>query len=463
MLSEFSVENFYSINDEIALKFNFPSNRAHSFKQNVIFEYNDPNKRCILNGGIIFGPNASGKSNILKALKYLKLFVDSSYKFDEYDDIMVNLEPFKFNKKKLTKFKIEVIFDDYIKNYDDYIKTYKESTITNETINEIIEKKSYIVNYELFLDSEKMTIENEQLSYREIMKTKVGKTTTLFKRTNDEIIDNASGINEIRRKVEMDNITYKSLLSLIINDINRKYFKEEVENFEYRLIKKFYMDFFRNIYFSRDNVSENFVRELNENEKYRKYILKNLRKFDFAIKDFEIEDITSDVINTLISEETSDDFKKFIEHSLKANRRYRTSAIHYVNKEKYEIPLTSESDGTQKFLNQSYSMYEALLKDGLFVVDEFESAYHHKIQEGIVNNFINQNGKAQFLIVSHNSLLLNKELFAKEQIIFTEKNRRKESTKIKYLSDFEDITYNNHNWVNLYYDGRFGATPEVIF
>ncbi|WP_083319021.1 MULTISPECIES: AAA family ATPase [Staphylococcus] len=455
MLSKFSVQNFYSINEQVTLNFNFSNSKAHAFKQNVIFQYNGPTKRSILNGGIIFGANASGKTNLLEALKFLKAHIDNSYKFDEKEDIMLELKPFKFAKDNSTRFKIEFILE----NVEGY---HNDDLYTNMKHNSNI-KKNYIINYELFLNNKDLSVQYENLRYSEIMKTKVGKEKILFERKHDEVTDNASEINEIRKKVEKDNITFKSLLSLVINDVNKNYFKEEIETFEYKLMSEIHDKCFKNIHFNQRNASDEFMQEINKNKDYRKYVLRNLKKFDFAIKDIEVEDITADLLESVNNSDTPEKIKEMLIESIKSEKRYTTYALHFVNEQKYRMPLSEESRGTQKFLNHSYSMYEALLEDGLFVVDEFESAYHHRIQEGIVNNFINQSGKAQFLIVSHNSLLLNKNLFSKEQIIFLEKDREKESTVLKHLSEYKDVTYNNHNWLNLYYQGRLGAVPEVVF
>lgn len=123
MLSKFSVQNFYSINEQVTLNFNFSNSKAHAFKQNVIFQYNGPTKRSILNGGIIFGANASGKTNLLEALKFLKAHIDNSYKFDEKEDIMLELKPFKFAKDNSTRFKIEFILENVEGYHNDDLYT----------------------------------------------------------------------------------------------------------------------------------------------------------------------------------------------------------------------------------------------------------------------------------------------------------------------------------------------------
>lgn len=441
MLSNFTLNNFYSINEEVTINFNFPSNQSKSFKQNVLFEYNDGCKRSILNGGIIFGANASGKTNIINALDVVKYYVDNSFKFDDQDEIKYLWSNFKLSKKRqtLTSFKLEFIIK------------------TNQS------KGNYhIFNYNFSIDTKDFSIVYEKLVFRKILKTKVSKMYTLFERLDNKIIENHSNINNIINKIEKDNIKHKLLISVLINDINYNYFKGDISTFEYFLINRFYKDGISKIISGNRNASYQFMSALNENSKYKKYILKNLKKSDFAIKDFIVEDISDDLMASFKQHGISEELQHSLLGSMITERSYKTYTIHNVDGQKHKLSLNEESGGTLKFLNQSYSMYEALLNSGLFIVDEFESAYHHKIQESIINNFINQENEAQFLIVSHNPLLMNKELFSKEQIMFVEKERETEQTNLFNLSDF-DVSYNNHNWINLYYNGRFGGVPEVTF
>lgn len=438
MLSKFSVENFHSIQDEIMISFNFPVNRAHSFRQNILYEYFDSCRRCIMNGGIIFGANASGKTNLIKAMQILRAIIENSYKFNSLEDVKVDWEVFLLgeNKNYATHFCIEWVL--------------------------ILDNTEYLVNYDLSINVETFSIEREKLTYKEILKTKVGPSIVLFERENNQVLNYDIQIHNIIKKVEMGNIVHKTLLSLINNDVNENYFSIETNSFEYKLIKMIYDECVYKIIFSNHSASRQFMNSLNHNTEYRKYILKNLRKFDFAIKDFEIEDISDDMIETFERTFIPEEIKKGFINTLKKQRAYRISIIHYIYDNKTVIPLKDESNGTKKFLNQSFTMYEALIKNGLYVADEFENAYHYRIQEGIINNFINQDGHAQFLIVSHNPLLMSKELFSKEQILLLEKDRDKEFTKSYQLSDF-NVSYNNHNWINLYCNGRFGAVPEVLY
>ncbi|WP_157821477.1 AAA family ATPase [Macrococcoides caseolyticum] len=442
MISKISISNFRSINEKVTLNFNFPINRANSFKQNIIYQYKDDGVRCILNGLILFGANAAGKSNVLKGIKEMRKYIIDSHKFDDLNEIYSKIDSFKFNNSSNeTTFEIELVIKDIIADDDE---------------------GDFIINYSFSINSESQTISEEKLIYKKILVTKVSEERLIFYRKHNEVVDNTRTLNKILNKVEQENITHKLLISMIIFEINEAFFEEETTSIDYAICQRLMGFINANLIFEEESFTSTFSSEINNNMEFKKYILENLKSFDFAIKDFEVVDATSELINSLKNANIEFSDKNKLINDIERMRHFNTYTIHNVNGKDVRLGLEDESDGTIKFLNVSFSMYRSLLYNGIFICDEIEKNYHYRIQEGIINNFINQYGNAQFLLTTHNPLLLNKELFAKEQIIFVEKRRDFESTNIYSLSDF-NVSYNNHNWFNLYTDGRFGSVPEVLY
>ena len=199
-----------------------------------------------------------------------------------------------------------------------------------------------------------------------------------------------------------------------------------------------------------------FIEKVNENPNFKEQILAELYDFDFAISDFNIEDITEELIKAVTAfrrdtEKMSEENVENLLNQIKSRNNYKITTVHKVKSQSYELPLDLESDGTKKFLSQSINLFNALMNHSLYISDEFDSKYHIKIQEGILKKFLKQGsgGRAQFLVASHNPLLLSSEFFAKEQICLIEKERSSQSSFITYLNDFKDVSYNNHNWTNL--------------
>ncbi len=443
MLSEFTVKNIYSFFNETTLSFKHPSNRSKAFKQNTIYEFNDNGKKNILNGAIILGSNASGKSNLLKSLKHLSNYIRFSFRYEDYTDSRDFWRPFIFNKnvEETTEFSIEIIVTKSI---------YKNL------------ENDYMINYSFTINNKSKEIEYEKFSYRKVMKSKLSNEKILFHRENDRIIDFTPSYKSFVEKIEKENIDYKLIVSMLFYDINKSFYSEEITRLEYALLESFINFTTIKMNFAEDSSNHEYIQKINEDQEYRKYILDHLNNFDFGIKDFQFEDITEDIISSIPKEDRNSDFLKELINDLKRERKYRVSSIHEVDGNKKSIEIESESHGTKKFLMESVNIYESIINSGIYICDEFESAFHEKIQIGIINSFINSKNTSQFLLVTHNPYLMNKKLFSKEQILFIEKDFTSEISELYSLDDF-DITYNNHNWTNLYLDGRFGAVPEVIF
>jgi hypothetical protein len=208
-----------------------------------------------------------------------------------------------------------------------------------------------------------------------------------------------------------------------------------------------------------------FIEALNNNPDFKKYIVTNLYKFDFAVNDFEIQDISEEFLDSLIKGGLLENADENVKKLFTQLKKYKISTIHNVSTKEYKLPMADESAGTKKFLNHSLRIYESILMEKIYVSDEFDSNYHIFLQEGIIRNFVEPETptKTQFLLITHNPLLLNKTFFSKEQIYFVEKDRVKQNSQIFSLKDFNGISYNNHNWSNLYLSGRIGAVPEVFY
>lgn len=447
MIMNFSVENYMSFLEEQKITFEHEYNKANIFKNNTIFEFNEnKKKKAILNGAIIFGANAAGKSNVVNAINTMKNYFNKSLKFDRKEDISVKLNSFKFVKNQSNEIQFNIEF-----------------------MNEI-ENKYYKIHYQFSINPKTSIVEREKLSYRTVLKTTLSNEVVVFLRDKNKIIDSSGEIELIVNKIKQENIEFKLFLTLLNFDINPSYFEDEICTLSYKIIKSCGESINNDLIFSNEtNNLGDFYEEISINSAFKEYILKSLYEYDFALVDFTIQDITEEFIESLknngILGNLSDEEKVRILNNFREQKKYKVDSIHQVNNESYPLPLAAESAGTKKFLSHSLKIYESILKNRIYITDEFDSHYHHFIQEGIIRSFIYQddrNSKTQFLIITHNPLLITQKYFAKEQICFVEKDRRTQESKIYSLKDFPNVSYNNHNWLNLYLEGRIGAVPEVF-
>jgi len=121
--------------------------------------------------------------------------------------------------------------------------------------------------------------------------------------------------------------------------------------------------------------------------------------------------------------------------------------------------LNDESDGTQKFYSY-FALVDFIIKyDGVLVVDELETHFHPLMVEEIIRAVHNSNSKAQLIFTTHNPTFLTESIFERDQIYFAEKND-KLATELYSLADFSDLKADS-NLMAKYLAGRFGAIPYL--
>lgn len=121
----------------------------------------------------------------------------------------------------------------------------------------------------------------------------------------------------------------------------------------------------------------------------------------------------------------------------------------------------SESEGTVKYFSLAYPILDALENGKRLIVDEFGAKLHTLLLERIISLFNTQSGNnrnAQLLVTLHDTNLLSSNLLRRDQIWFTQKSGRGESS-LYPLSDYKvrsDASYEKD-----YLLGKYGATPII--
>ncbi|MGR5963359.1 AAA family ATPase [Bacillus paranthracis] len=442
MLLEFSVANILSFNTTVSFKMESDFSRAEVFNNNTIYEsYNSKRKKgYVHNSAVIYGANASGKSNLFFAIAYLKELVENSYE--------KAIEPviFKFkDKSEPSKLLIRFI--------------------------ENVEEQKYQFRYEIDINS-KGVILNESLFASEISNDVVGKERVVFRREDDHFVVFRKDLHDLVENYKTNNIETKATISFFNNDINKSFFKETLEKKGYKFLNAVYNFIIDKIIISNRERDNSTIAEMLQDLDFKEKVIYALNEIDNSIEDFAVIDLTDtfydrmkkmlnsknkDFIPTSILEEF-----ELIEKKKKKFLDFRT--IHKVEDKEYTLDFYLESSGTRKFIDEFIDIVDCLENNKIYIIDEIENHYHEFIQRYILDLFLNQEeGKtAQIITTTHSLEFLDPNRFAKEQIWFVEKDRTTQESLLYRLSDFKEITYNNHNWKNLYLQGRLGAVPKVI-
>jgi len=399
MLINFNFSNFKSIKNEVNLSCEASTDEKD---ENFIF---DDDHNAIFKTAIIYGQNASGKTNILKALEFLKHFILNA-PLKKTDTI--NITPFLFTDapKEDSFFEVEFL-QNGIKYL--YLLTLNKKNIVDE--------KLYFYN------------PNKALVYDRVSQ-KFGSKIKLKKSQKESLFNNTTQNNTL-------------LSGYLKTNIEIKAFDDVIDWFK-RVLTPIYphtdlLGFVSNVLKTEDIDTSVIVG-----------LLKNA---DFAIDNFEIKE-----------KEIDKEFKKFLIDIGKADdvRSIKKIEIFFTHYQRYKLEFQSESMGTQRFYQLVTMLYLALKDDLILLVDELESSLHPDLLKHFLLIFLTNAKESQLIFTTHSrELLLEKELFRFESIYFTEK-KDDGSTELFSLSDFDSKIIRKENSIfNIYKNGKLGATPNT--
>ncbi len=123
-----------------------------------------------------------------------------------------------------------------------------------------------------------------------------------------------------------------------------------------------------------------------------------------------------------------------------------------------DFNLNEESDGTIRLLQYIPAILDVITNETVCLVDEMERSLHPLLVKELVRKFCgDENTKGQLIFTTHESNLLDQDIFRQDEIWFTEKNMLG-ATELYPLTEFKK----EHHTIDLkkgYLSGRYGAIP----
>ena len=392
MIKKIEMENFYSIKEKVVLDF-----RATKSEKNLEENKFKVGKDELLKSIVIYGANASGKTNIIKAVDLAIAIILKSH---NYIDNGITYQPFKFEKKYLNK----------------------ESKFK---INFFIEN----IEYEYFFSWKENGVEKEYLNYFPF-----NKKVEVFNRNKQDIKYNIKFKTHLKK---LENRTRPDQLYLS---------KTYDENFE---ISKDIINFFKEKYILVLN-DKKFISNLLEDEVNKKNFIKYFKKADLLIDNFEIKKIGENKLEqngTILMKGDLFEFK-----ILKKNKEGEAIS--------FNLDL-EESLGTQEYFKLLIVILDIIKNNKIVFIDEqYLNSLHSDLLKFILDLVHKSGSNCQVLFNTHNTNLLSNEIFRKEQIYFTE-IKKDISTDLYSLKDIEDIKRYDFDYEKSYKVGRFGAVPNI--
>lgn len=415
MLIEFNVQNYKSISDKQTLS--MVASKQKELTNNILF-IDDPKPLDLLKSAVIYGANAAGKSNIISAFTTVAEIIVRSAAENKSGD-KLDVTPFRLNSERINEPSVFEIH--FISNGVRYQYGF---SATSDFIHD-----EWLLAYPKGRPQKwfmRMWNEETQSHEWDLGTSLIGEKQTWMKSTrpNALFLSTAVQLNSTQLKPVYDWFYYKI-----------KFTELSGWDHEYSAMQ--------------------CLKDKKED------ILSFLKAADVGIDDIHVtkekfnpNDIPSDMPAPI---------RDLVIKSMQGKDEYIVKTLH--NNESGEpvvFNLEDESQGTRKIFSFAGPLSHSFESGNILLVDELNDNLHPKLVEFIVSLFhnpdINKNG-AQLIFTTHETSILNQDVFRRDQIWFVEKDSLKQ-TKLFPLADFSPRK-GRENLELSYLDGRYGALPII--
>lgn len=415
MIHSLKVKNFCSFREEQTFSLD-----GAKFTQNDQRFMTTPSGKNLSRVAMIFGANASGKTNLLKAFPFLAWFIKFSWTALKPTQ-KIAFTPFLFTESQSAPTEFELISE----TGDGDIYTYTLSLTREEVIYESLK----------------------------VRPCKSIRSSFIFVRDyeNYKVYPRAGfALKQIPQKTPRRNTSFIAA----IRQTDLSVFDSFVDS----------LDFNTNVnFFGRAEDSNDFCFEVLANDKKINSIVDSfIKKCDTGISRIIVE-------KKEISDEEKERISKIRKNIFNSQNVFdeddeievfEASVAHFVHEKEYNLAFELESNGTQKaisFLTEAFSVLE---RGGTIIYDELEHGLHPLLVQYFIELFyddvINPK-KSQLICTCHSTDCMN--FLHKRQIFLTEKNINQESSIFR-LSDMAGVR-NDDNIMQKYLSGTYGGVPTL--
>lgn len=411
MLIQFRFKNFKSFRDDTILDLSATKITEHSDRViSVGYEK-------LLPTAAVFGANASGKSNVIEAFRYMMTYVIESFSYGG------DPEEKKAKRKKLkyTPFLFDAASKEAESSFEVYFMDTEECGFKSYNYGFTLNQDGVI---EEWLNSKAKTARE----YRQV-----------FYRNGDEL--DLSGLPAKSQELIRISLNREALIISLgaklkiatLKSIRDWFYKTNFANFG---------NPYENVFLS-SLIPEGFA----EDKKVQDKVVAYFSTFDPSIIGFHVEVMKGE-----------DEDRKHV----------KIDAVHrVVNGKTASIPLEEESDGTLKMFALYPALQDTLENGGVLFIDELNARLHPLLVRNFLITFLNpamNPNHAQLVFTTHDSWQLSNNLLRRDEIWFTEKDKDGVST-LYSLADFVDEDgikiRKDESYEKNYLLGKYGAIPVL--
>lgn len=409
MLLEFRIRNYRSIRDEIVIS--FVASGDKKLAETHLMPTGIKSLPNVVRSAVVYGPNASGKSTLLQAIAFMRAVVAESATTMQLGQTF-NVQPFRLDAawiSQATEFEMSFMLDGVRHQYG--------FSLTPERI-----------------------VSEWLLVYR------AAKPQQWFSRSFDEQTKTSSyefsthltGPRKLWQESTRPNALFLSTAAQLNSELLGPVFRWLVEN---------------PVYFGAGlTPPPDFTTELLQTEVGKNAVRNFLTSADISISDVVSVQRPSVQQKIMFGPEGT--------QVTREDREIHTPQfVHMTERGSASFELHEESQGTQRLYALAAPVLDVLQHGRLLIVDELDSSLHPLILRQLVRMFHqpehNPRG-AQLIFTTHDTSLLDRSLFRRDQIWFTEKDRDQASC-LYPLTDFSPRE--TEAWERGYLIGRYGAVP----
>ena len=402
MIAEIKFKNMFSFRDETVLS--FEADKSKDLESYHVVELAPDVK--LLKLAVIYGANASGKSNIIKVCDFIRSFITCT-PLNKAE--LIKIVPFLLNrtsKEQASEFSVS-IYD--MKGDKDIRYVY---SVLLETTHIVRETLIYYLSQQPATVFER-SMENNVSSIKFGQKVKIS----------------TAAKEEITLKCLPNMSVFAAYMQVNTNIA-------EMETALQYLTKQMMPAIVPTSSLSR------YAEEAIKKETAKEYILRYLQEADFNISN--------------ISSKEQETKKGVVNYTM---YQHKVSSGLGGN-DYYEFPELYESDGTIRTFGLASQIQNSIGSNAFLAVDEIESSLHPKLIEYMIERFLKESKQAQLLLTTHYDGLLGEEdLLRKDNIWFAEKNT--DGASVLYpLTDFKGLNRIS-SLQKAYKFGKFGAVPNL--
>lgn len=421
MLIQFSVANFRSFKEASCLSMATDASTKELPENINMFQQSGKQKKksALLKSAAIYGPNASGKSKLVDALGYMKFFIINAARQQRGDENSW-VSPFKLDSITLEQ---PSVFEITFVLQSDQGKSIK---------------------YEYgFAVTKQRVVEEWLFEYR------TSHATQLFVRTYEAkkkgykwAFGGGLKVGDIHERT-LENVLFLSKSA----QENHKHLAPIFDWFRQTLIVISSQRDYEAM--TRDCLKSDF-----ENKKKR--ILHFLKDADVGITDLQIVKKNLEIDKKIFPSYMSHEEKIYIKDQM----RMQLQSVHVMKDTGQKVAfnfLEDESDGTIAMLALAFILIEAIDKERVLVIDEFDKSLHPLLIKELIKAFHRFSRNSQLIFTTHDIEQMDEEMFRKDQIWLMEKNRQ-EASILYRLSDLKGIR-KEHAFDRRYLLGAYGGLP----